>query len=710
LVSTNVFIGEPGKSALSEAARELTNVAETDEYEGKKQEWTGILEGELAKACEIQLEIPALRFREVEQAIFATFLHSQPIGKDAKTRDVLVLLGPTHPDKIELEKALHRWTEVSWFLDESTMQNIETNQAGTKFLPKSWRLGFRPNLRQMHHDATSRISAEVIEERLRDEIRGCKSLTSGAGATGAHAHMLPERPRDLEDDGEFHYAILGPKAASNANRHHPEAGRYLDEKTGPDSPRVYRNAVVLAVPSIDGVEAARIAIRDHLGWLDVEEQLRGQDIDINRKLMLDAEKKKAASLITDMVRQAYCIVVTISDKNEAQAFKVVVGDEPLFNIIKKDTRSRIQETPVTAEALLPGGPYDLWRAGETAHRMKDLVEAFAQRTQLPKMLNRKAIQDTLLEGCREGLFVFRSERPDHSARTYWHELPDEMTLREPSLDVCLPEAADLASLPASLLVPNVLPELWHGDELVLRDLRSYFTGRNITLQYGETITIPTAARSVLDIAIQAAVKEKRLWLITGHSSFFAEDLPLGVLAEDAYLLPPPKPIPASEVLPASLPEAWSGEITTALEIANALSTKVGKMLPWITVREAIDGAFRSRLLERTVDSSVWPCDYAGARSIKISLLRVQSPPPSPPVVREPGVPTFTSGVLVVEAPLRVDEIQNLNDVVGDLTKAAVGLNLQFTLRMELGPAEQVSDETRAKVNVLLAEVSGKLRL
>ena len=710
LVSINVFIGEPGKSALSEAARELTNVAETDEYEGKKQEWTGILEGELAKAREIQLEIPALRFREVEQAIFATFLHSQPIGKDAKTRDVLVLLGPTHPDKIELEKALHRWTEVSWFLDESTMQNIETNQAGSKLLPKSWRLGFRPNLRQMHHDATSRISAEVIEERLRDEIRGCKSLISGAGATGAHVHMLPERPRDIEDDGEFHYAILGPKAASNANRPHPEAQRYLDEKTGADSPRVYRNAVVLAVPSIDGVEATRNAIRDHLGWLDVEEQLKGQDIDINRKLMLDSEKKKAASLITDMVRQAYCIVVTVSDKNEAQAFKVVVGDEPLFNIIKKDTRSRIQETPVTAEALLPGGPYDLWRAGETAHRMKDLVEAFAQRTQLPKMLNRKAIQDTLLEGCREGLFVFRSERPDHSARTYWHELPDEMTLKEPSLEVLLPEVADLASLPASLLEPNVLPDLWRGDELALRDLRSYFTGRVITLQYGETITIPTAARSVIDIAIQAAVKEKRLWLITGHSSFFAEDLPLGVLAEDAYLLSPPKPIPASEVLPASLPEAWSDEITTALDIANALSTKVGKMLPWITVREAIDEAFRSRLLERTVDSSIWPCDYAGARSVKISLLRLQSLPPSPPVVREPPEPKFASGVLVVEAPLRVDEIQNLNDVVGDLTKAAVGLNLQFHLRVELSPAAQVSEETIAKMNELLAEVSEKLRL
>ncbi len=67
-------------------------------------------------------------------------------------------------------------------------------------------------------------------------------------------------------------------------------------------------------------------------------------------------------------------------------------------------------------------------------------------------------------------------------------------------------------------------------------------------------------------------------------------------------------------------------------------------------------------------------------------------------------------MLVVEAPLQVDEIQNLNDVVGDLTKAAVGLNLQFTLRMELGPASQVSDETIAKMNELLAEVSEKLRL
>ncbi len=433
LISTNVFIGEPGVAALSESARDLCTVAQTEEYEGKKQEWTGILEGELAKARDVQAELPALRSREIEQAVFATFLHSQPIGRDAKTRELLALVGHSQPDKIELEKALQRWTEVSWFLDESAWQDSERTASGTRSLPKSWRLGLRPNLRQMHSDAASRISREAIEMRLENEIRACKALTSGAGATGARVHVLPERPRDIEDDGDFHYAILGPQSASQAGSPSAEARRFLDEKTGPETPRVYRNALVLAVPSLDGLEAARNAIRDELGWQDVELRLKEQELDSNRRLLLDAEKKRAASRVTDLVRQAYCIVVAVSEKNEVTAFKVVVGDEPLFQVLKREPQSRIRETPVTAEALLPGGPYDLWREGEASHRLKDLVEAFAQFSRLPKMLNRRAIQETLLEGCRAGLFVFRLPRPDHSYRTFWREDPDDAALRDTAL-------------------------------------------------------------------------------------------------------------------------------------------------------------------------------------------------------------------------------------------------------------------------------------
>lgn len=64
-------------------------------------------------------------------------------------------------------------------------------------------------------------------------------------------------------------------------------------------------------------------------------------------------------------------------------------------------------------------------------------------------------------------------------------------------------------------------------------------------------------------------------------------------------------------------------MTTAHDIADAFSTKSGKILPWFTVRETIESAFRARLLERTLDSAPWPSDYAGARAVRIRKVQEQ---------------------------------------------------------------------------------------
>lgn len=46
-------------------------------------------------------------------------------------------------------------------------------------------------------------------------------------------------------------------------------------------------------------------------------------------------------------------------------------------------------------------------------------------------------------------------------------------------------------------------------------------------------------------------------------------------------------------------------------------------LPWASVSEAIDGALRARLLERTLGSESWPCDYAGAQAVKLLKFRLR---------------------------------------------------------------------------------------
>ena len=320
LVGPNILLADREKDGLAEAASELASFASVDTATGKHQEWRPILEGELAKARAIQAESTGLSHREMEQAVIAVFLSSQPIGHKALTREIMVLVGAANPDKIELEKALRRWTEVSWFLDESEVATGDNGSEGQ--LPTAWRLGNRPNLRQMHHDACSnRVSQSLVEAQVIDVIEKQRSLTSGSSAAGATVHNLPERPRDIGDDGKFHYAVLGPDMSSESGKPSTAARRFIDETTAPDRPRVNRNAIVLAAPSRDGLDAARVRVREYLGWMEVGEQLKGQPIDPIREQMLSSETEAARRRIPEAVRQAYSIVVTVNESNDVHALQ-----------------------------------------------------------------------------------------------------------------------------------------------------------------------------------------------------------------------------------------------------------------------------------------------------------------------------------------------------------------------------------------------------
>ena len=319
LAGPAVFLPALGDDNLTDAARELATIARTEQYDGKRQDWQAILQGELKKAREIQQDT-MLNNREVEQAVVATFMHSQPIGQRAQTRELMVMLGQVAPDKIELGKGLSRWADVSWYLDDTFTAEKDGG------LPKIWRLGSKPNLRQMHYDARTHITETVIEEVLEKEIGATKKLSEGARTMGAAVHTLPPRPADIEDDGEFHYAVLGPKTASESGKPSAEAKRYIDETTAADRPRALnRNAVVLAVPSKDGIALARERVRDMLAWEQVREMLKSrEDVDTVRLAQLEMNLRAARSEMASHIVMAYCIVITVNDANEVAAFRVNV--------------------------------------------------------------------------------------------------------------------------------------------------------------------------------------------------------------------------------------------------------------------------------------------------------------------------------------------------------------------------------------------------
>ena len=622
----------------------------------------------------------------------------------------MVLISPSRPDRIELEKGLRRWTELSWFLDEAEFASDVADNGQPKAIPKAWRLGNRPNLKQMHHAAcNNRVTAEAVELKLLADIQQTKSLTLGAAGAGAHVHTLPERPRDIENDGDFHFAILGPKAVSDSGKPSAEARRFIDETTAADRPRTYRNAVVLVTSSRDGLDAVRTRIREYLGWEDVRTQLKDQTQDPLREEMLATWTEQARKRIPDAIRHAWSIVVTVNEQNDAHAFKVTVGSDPLFATVKADKRARIQDTAISAEAMLPGGPYDLWRSDEPSRRVKDLVSAFAENPKLPKMLRQKEILDTIDQGVQNGIFVAALSRPDKSVKTYWRTPIDETARKELALEVFLPEKAHLSDLHPSVLAPGVLPGLWTGEAITVADVVGYFSGgRTVMVKregYEESVIIPACPGAAVEAAISDAVRQAVLWLVNGPASFQGEPAPSGVLTASAQLRAPMPPLSVDRLMQDAVPEAWKDGQTTALGLSVALSASSGRPVPWMVLRRAIDDAIKARWVELAPGSGSWPCDMAGAPAVMLKQPSASGGLTEPP--RGEYVPK-PKGVYTSSAVLEPAALQDLVDVLPDVVKVAAGVPLRFQLQITLGGGDSVSSSTVEEVNKLLETVNPEL--
>ena len=707
LVGPAVLLAEPDSANVSEAVRELAGVASTDDVQGKKTEWVPLLEAELDKAREVQRECAALQpAREAEQAVVAVFLYSQPVGQKAHTPELLRLVGGSSPDRIELEKGLLRWRETSWFLDDADIGDDAAGYGAERGLPKSWRLGNAPNLKQMHDQACKdRVTADMVESRLEDFIRKTKPLTSGAAAAGAGVHVLPKSPGDVADDGSFRYVILGPDAASESGKPSKIAKRFLDETTGPNRPRVNRNAVVIAVPSREGLDAARTRVRALLGWEDVESQLATQTVDPVRSQRLRRQKANTQAELPSVIRQAYGIVVTVDAENSVHAFKLPASGQPLFEEIKGHDKTRLTDTPVNAEALLPGGPYDLWQEGDDARFASQLAGAFARHPRLPKVLRPKLVTDTVLAGVREGLFVARLRRPDGSFRTWWREPVEAEAAGDEALEIVLPEKAELTRLPEPLLAPGTLPSLWTDDDsggetgpaLPVSTLLNYFAGGHVAKiprdHYDDMVTIPACpADTVLETAGQA-VESGTVWLTNPPATSWKEPVPAGALNDKATLRPPPDPLTPQDLRSEAIQAAaWRDDAATGLALAQALSQAHSTSLPWGLVREGIRAAINAHWLVLADGSASPDCEYDQATQLKIRVRKDSPRPPPPPPAA---------------AKLDVGQLQELADRTPTLLAAAGSAELGFEVSVTL--TGDVSAETRTGVDAKLAEISDDLK-
>ncbi|MGH7707846.1 MAG: hypothetical protein ACREM6_07965 [Vulcanimicrobiaceae bacterium] len=469
---------------------------------------------------------------------------------------------------------------------------------------------------------------------------------------------------------------------------------------------------MLAVPSRLGIAQARHQVRQLLAWDEVRTALRGQEGDQQRRTLLDEYASRAQTAVSDAIRQAYTLAVAVSNKNVVTAYKLTVSNEPLFNVIKAAKQIGLTDKPVNAQALLPGGPYNLWHEGEHERPLNWIVGSFAEFAHLPKFLDIDAIRRTMLDGVRDGLFVMRLTRPDRSVRTFWCEEPDAALLREPTLTVVLSGSAELSEIPASLLTPGRMRELWTDDSCAVEEvIRLFAGGQSITTRVGasdEKIAVPKAASQVVLASVSAAVEQGIIWYRAGDVSLWHESVPDGVVRSEGRLSAPPSAIDPQQLSVTQLPNAWEMDRTTPDRLIQALRARDRVQYPWSSVRNAINAATQLNLMREAPGSKAWNGSVAEANGVVFV--------PVATAVKQPGllggIPTIAAGApMTAEGTLSIGELQDLSEVISSVNSVAVSIegSLSITVRLTVasttrsyGPADA------AKLGEALGSVSRKL--
>ena len=324
-------------------------------------------------------------------------------------------------------------------------------------------------------------------------------------------------------------------------------------------------------------------------------------------------------------------------------------------------------------------------------------------------------------------------RPDGSARTWWHERPDDAALAEGNLEAVQPAHAVLETLPASLLQPGVLPGPNFATGVRMADLLAFFAGGHVETvtqsvggaQYEETVPIPACPEAKVLNAATAAVKVGHLWVTNGPMSYCGEEPPAGAVAKPATLRSPPAPVPLAALTPEALPDGRSDGVATALSLLTAVSAKLtppGVLLPWTVLCRAINDALNSRFLEVVPDGPVpWPCEAQSAAKVEFRL----------PAAGAAGVGATSSGgggeaakqpfsgfgegaQATVEAPVAVARLDSaglvaLADALADVRAAvaAYGIPLTFLVTVEapaLPPAARQA--LRGELTTVAGEFAG----
>ena len=714
---------------LSEAVRELIETCD----DGNR--WTPILHGELGRARRIQEDRSLLqKHREIEQAVLATFLHSQPSGQKADESDLYGLLAHAEIDSVSVEDGLEKWREISWFLKENE---------------RSWSLGIESNLTKMHVEAMRSLHTDQINDDL---LRWIKDAKLGQTSDDIAVHALPDSPADISDNPDLHFVVAPPDHTATAGNKVPSSlGAFFD--------RTYRNSMVVLAPDTSRLSGLRSSIRNVLAWQAIESGDEMDSLSKSQKELLQERKRNDEHSIQDSVKSTYCVLIALDEDGQIKTQQLPPGTQSAFERVKAllEKAERLLTTSLDPDLLTPGSYHQLWNVDETSKPAQGLYGMFASLPRLPRLLSQEVFHETVRRGVAEGKIVLRDVRGDGSQQTFWRQALSDNDLATKELEIVPIEHAELHNLDPELLRPDAIPELWRSDEFVVKVsvILEYFNGEDVP-KLASDVVLFRAVKS----AIQAGVVMGR----SRGTDYYREEVADSVIDGDWELMSPPAPIRGAEITHHTLPGAWDEDTSTVGKVWTELGRQRGAKPPWVLVEGAVNQGLSTRLFE-IADGLPWPsslqeADQVGLRVseepmrleprdivaamqnppdesgyvtlgwIKETLESIRGVPIRDDVYRDAVAQASNRRMIIsedtpvdeyyerrvrlpawmsrAESPLTEVEIQDFAEAIGSLSEIAPELKFEFQLSITT-EGERPSNEVLEQLNEVLGGITDSLK-
>ncbi|WP_294160140.1 DUF499 domain-containing protein [uncultured Selenomonas sp.] len=266
----------------------------------------------------------------------------------------------------------------------------------------------RPTLRKLVADQEERIHADDIEAEIEDRLHRWKSVS------GIAIRTLPKESADVPDDDRAVSLVILPLQAVH------ERGQSLSAATAEaagileargSAGRIHKNMLTFLAPDKKKLIPLKKIVKRYLAWCIIRDEAEARGLAIDQ---LNEAKNSIAQVDRDVrmkLSQAYAWI--LSPYIETDDLRTVLWDVYEISCIDGDNIKAAKKRLIDEEALIE-------RWGATLLKMKldslffrerdsisvqELWNCFANYCYLPRLAERRVLEDTIREGVKNGAFA-----------------------------------------------------------------------------------------------------------------------------------------------------------------------------------------------------------------------------------------------------------------------------------------------------------------